>query len=285
MGQQPIYKIISSQRENMSKSQHKIADYILENPHTIPFITGAKLASLTEVSEATVVRFATFLGYDGYSDLQQNLTGFLEQQLNTVERFNMASEEYTEVEQTAYMHFNDDIKNIQTTMTQLDITNIEQAATHILSAERVYIIANRSAVSLGSFLHYYLNIILGNSELVTTTEAAFDQIYDINENDIVIGISYARYTKSTLHAVSYAAEKNATIIALTDYLRSPITSYADISLFASSHMQSFLDSFVAPLSVLNTLITFIGNNKGIDIKKRLAEFEELWDRYDVFHKE
>ena len=285
MRQQPIYKKISSQRENMSKSQHKISDYILENPHTIPFITGAKLASLTEVSEATVVRFATFLGYDGYNDLQRNLTGFLEKQLNTVDRFNMASEEYTEVEQTAYMHFNDDIKNIKTTMTQLDIASIEQATKHILAAERVYIIANRSAVSLGSFLQYYLNIILGNSELVTTTEAAFDQIYDINENDVVIGISYARYTKSTLHAVSYASEKNATIIALTDYLRSPITSYADISLFASSHMQSFLDSFVAPLSVLNTLITFIGNEKGIDIKKRLAEFEELWDRYDVFYKE
>lgn len=285
MRQQPIYKKISSQRENMSKSQHKIADYILENPHTIPFITGAKLASLTEVSEATVVRFATFLGYDGYNDLQRNLTGFLEKQLNTVDRFNMASEDYTEVEQTAYMHFNDDIKNIKTTMTQLDIASIEQATKHILAAERVYIIANRSAVSLGSFLQYYLNIILGNSELVTTTEAAFDQIYDINENDVVIGISYARYTKSTLHAVSYASEKNATIIALTDYLRSPITSYADISLFASSHMQSFLDSFVAPLSVLNTLITFIGNEKGIDIKKRLSEFEELWDRYDVFYKE
>ena len=285
MGQQPIYKKISSQRENMSKSQHKIADYILENPHTIPFITGAKLATLTEVSEATVVRFATFLGYNGYNDLQRHLTGFLEKQLNTVDRFNMASEEYTEVEQTAYMHFNDDIKNIKTTMTQLDIASIEQATKHILAAERVYIIANRSAVSLGSFLQYYLNIILGNSELVTTTEAAFDQIYDINENDVVIGISYARYTKSTLHAVSYASEKHATIIALTDYLRSPITSYADISLFASSHMQSFLDSFVAPLSVLNTLITFIGNEKGIDIKERLAEFEELWDRYDVFYKE
>ena len=160
MRQQPIYKKISSQRENMSKSQHKIADYILENPHTIPFITGAKLASLTEVSEATVVRFATFLGYDGYNDLQRNLTGFLEKQLNTVDRFNMASEEYTEVEQTAYMHFNDDIKNIKTTMTQLDIASIEQATKHILAAERVYIIANRSAVSLGSFLQYYLNIIL-----------------------------------------------------------------------------------------------------------------------------
>lgn len=130
----------------------------------------------------------------------------------------------------------------------------------------------------------YFNIILGKSELVTTTEAAFDQIYDINERDVVIGISYARYTKSTLNAVSYAAEKNATIIALTDHLSSPITSYANISLFASSHMQSFLDSFVAPLSIINTLIAYIGNEANIDMKKRLEEFEQLWDRYDVFYK-
>ena len=284
MGHQ-IYKTISSKREKMSKSQHKIADYILENPHSIPFITGAKLASLTDVSEATVVRFATFLGYNGYNDLQSHLAETIEKQLNTVERFNMASDDYTDTERTIFDHFNDDIKNIQTTMAQLNIEDFEKAAAHILAAKRIYIIANRSATSLGTFLQYYLNIILGNSELVTTTEAAFDQIYDINENDVVIGISYARYTKSTLNAVSYAQEKNATIIALTDQFASPITSYASISLFASSHMQSFLDSFVAPLSVLNTLIAFIGREAGIDIKKRLEEFEQLWDRFDVFYKE
>ena len=280
----PIYKKISSQRERMSKSQHILADYILENPHSIPFITGAKLASLTGVSEATIVRFATFLGYSGYNDLQRQLADTIEKQLNTVERFHMASAEYTDTEKAIYDNFNDDIKNIQTTMSQLHVEEFELAAKYILEAERIYIIANRSAMSLGSFLQYYFNIILGKSELVTTTEAAFDQIYDINERDVVIGISYARYTKSTLNAVSYAAEKNATIIALTDHLSSPITSYANISLFASSHMQSFLDSFVAPLSIINTLIAYIGNEANIDMKKRLEEFEQLWDRYDVFYK-
>lgn len=285
MGTNPIYKKISMRREKMSKSQHKIADYILENPHSIPFITGAKLASLTEVSEATVVRFASFLGLDGYNDLQGHLAESIEKQLNTAERFSRARSEYTDSEKAIYDHFNDDIKNIQTTMAQLNIEEFERAATHILAAKRVYIIANRSAISLGTFLQYYLNIILGKSELVTTSEASFDHIHDINEHDVVIGISYARYTKSTLHAVSYAAEKKATIIALTDHLSSPITSYANISLFASSHMQSFLDSFVAPLSMINTLIAFVANEAGIDMEQRLEEFEQLWDRYDIFHKE
>src|SRR5699024_9784469 len=177
-----------------------------------------------------------------------------------------------------------DIKNIQTTMSQLNVEEFEQAASYILQANRVYIIANRSAVSLGTFLQYYFNIILGKSELVTTTEAAFDQIYDINAQDVVIGISYARYTKSTLNAVSYAKEKEATIIALTNHFSSSITSYADISLFASSHMQSFIDSFVAPLSIINTLIAYVGNEAGVNMKERLEEFEQLWDHYDVFYK-
>lgn len=284
MGINPIYKNISTKRKQMSKSQHTIADYILENPHSIPFITGAKLASLTGVSEATVVRFSTFLGYSGYNELQRQLADTIEKQLNTAERYSMASSEFTDTEKVIYDHFNDDIKNIQTTMSQLNVEEFEQAATYILQANRVYIIANRSAVSLGTFLQYYFNIILGKSELVTTTEAAFDQIYDIDEQDVVIGISYARYTKSTLNAVSYAKEKKATIIALTDHFSSPITSYADISLFASSHMQSFIDSFVAPLSIINTLVAYVGNEAGVNMKERLEEFEQLWDHYDVFYK-
>ncbi|MFD2130324.1 MurR/RpiR family transcriptional regulator [Pseudogracilibacillus auburnensis] len=284
MANPTIYKIISGSRDKMSKSQHKIADYILENPHSIPFITGAKLAKMTGVSEATVVRFATFLGYSGYNDLQKQLASSIEKQLNTVERLNMSHSFYSETEKAIYDNFNEDIKNIQTTMQHLNVEDFERAANYILDAERIYIIANRSALSLGTFLQYYFNIIFGKSELVHTTEAAFDQIHHVNENDVVIGISYARYTKSTLDVVSYAAEKKATIIALTDHFSSPITAYANIALFASSNMKSFLDSFVAPLSVINTLIAYIGNVERINMKERLENFEQLWDRYDVFYK-
>ncbi len=284
MSKTTIYRTISAARNQMSKSQHKIADYILEHPHSIPFITGAKLAELTGVSEATVVRFATFLGFNGFNDLQKQLAVSIEKQLNTVERLAMSRSDYSESERAIYDNFNEDIKNIQSTMQHLNLDDFEKAATYILEAERIYIIANRSALSLGTFLHYYLNIIFGKSELVHTTEAAFDQIYNVNEKDVVIGITYARYTKSTLNAVSYAAQKNATIIALTDQLSSPITAHANIALFASSSMQSFLDSFVAPLSVINTLITYIANKKGINMEDRLNSFEQLWDQYDVFVK-
>lgn len=283
MKQKRFYNLINEKREEMSKSQHIIADYILENPHSIPFLTGAKLADITGVSEATVVRFATFLGFSGYNEMQQQLAASIERRLNTVERLEMSRAEYTETEKVIYDHFNEDIKNIQETMEQLNIEDFEQAANYILDAKRIYIIANRSAFSLGTFLQYYFNIIFDKSELIHTTESAFDHIHNVDENDVVIGISYARYTKSTLDVVSYAKEKGAKIVALTDNLTSPITAYADISLFASSNMKSFLDSFVAPLSVINTLIAYIGNKQRKRTEKRLEKFEQLWDQYDVFY--
>src|SRR5690625_941493 len=97
-----IYRTISAARDRMSKSQHKIADYILENPHSIPFITGAKLAELTGVSEATVVRFATFLGFSGYNDLQKKLATTMEKQLNTVERLSMSRSSFSKTERAIY---------------------------------------------------------------------------------------------------------------------------------------------------------------------------------------
>ncbi len=285
MEEKNIYKIIAEYRSKMSKSQHKIADYILENTHSVAFLTGAKLAKLVGVSEATIVRFANFIGFSGYNDFQRNLAHSVEKQLNTVDRLKMSRSVHSKSERSIYDIFEGDIQNIKATMNNLNHADIKKAAEKIVQADRIYIIANRSAVSLGTFLQYYLDLLFGKSELIHTTASAFDRIHGVNKNDVVIGISYARYTKSTLDVISYANEKGANIIALTDEYTSPITAYADISLFASSSMSSFLDSFVAPLSLINVLVAYIGNHESIDIDKRLQEFENLWNRYNVFTDE
>lgn len=285
MSEENVFKKITSAKPNMSKSQLIIANYILNNPNSVPFLTVGKLSKIVKVSEATIVRFATFLGYKGYNDFQQQLIQSVEKQLNTVERLQMSRTVYSEAEKAIYDIFEDDIANIQATMKQLNIADFKQAANYILKANKIYIVANRSAVSLGTFLQYYLDIMLGNSELIHTTAAALDRIHHVEENDVVIGISFARYTKSTLDIISYAMERKATIIAITDHLTSPITAYADISLFSSSKMPSFIDSFTAPLSLINALIAYIGNQEEIQIDHRLETLENLWNRYDVFHKD
>ncbi|HLR79459.1 MAG TPA: MurR/RpiR family transcriptional regulator [Bacillota bacterium] len=279
-----VYQTIAEKVPDMSKSQKKIATYILENPHSAPFLTVGKLAKFSGVSEATVVRFSTFLGYDGYNELQQYMYDSVEKQLNTVERLQMSRTVYGDQEKTIYEIFEDDIANIQSTMENLNLNDFQTAANYMLDAENIYVVANRSAVSLGVFLQYYLEIMFGNSELINSRESAFERMYHLNKNDVVIGLSFARYTKSTIEIVSHAYEKDAKVIAITDSLLSPITHFASISLITSSKMPSFLDSFVAPLSLINALIAFIGKQRPVEINTRLEDLEKIWDQYDIFQQ-
>jgi len=280
-----VYQTISNRFPEMSKSQRKIATYILENTHSAPFLTVGKLAKMSDVSEATVVRFATFLGYSGYNELQQYMYDSVEKQLNTVERLQMSRDVYSEKEKGIYEVFEDDITNIRMTMENLKLKDFEKTASYLLEAENIYIVASRSAVSLASFLHYYLDIMFGNCELIQSNETAIERLYDLNEKDVVIGLSFARYTKATLDIVNHTKGKDVPIIAITDSLLSPITQLATISLVASSKMPSFLDSFVAPLSIINALVTYLGKQKSGQINNRLKELEQLWDNHDIFHQQ
>lgn len=279
-----VYQHIAEKTSHMSKSHLKIAKYILENTNSVPFFTVGKLAKMAGVSEATVVRFATFLGYSGYPELQQYMQDSVQRQLTTVDRLHMSEQVYEKEEKGIYEIFQDDIAQIKSTMEKLDIKSFRRAVELLLKAKNVYVVANRSAASLGVFLQYYLNIILGNTELLQSVETISERMYDWTESDVVVGISFARYTKSTIQMMSYAKEKGANTIAITDNLLSPLIPYADISLTASSQMPSFIDSFVAPLSLINALITSVGKEKAEHLHDRLEKLEEICDRFEIFYK-
>src|SRR5699024_11077810 len=194
--------------------------------------------------------FANFIGFSGYNDFQKNLAHSVEKQLNTVDRIKMSRSVHSESERSIFDVFEGDIQNIKATMNNLNHTDIQNATEKIIQATHVYIVSICSSISLGTFLQYYLDLLFGKSELIHTTASAFDRIHNVNEDDVVSGIIFARYSQSTLDILSYANERGASIIALTDEFTSPITAFADISLFSSIKMPSFLDSFVAPLSVI-----------------------------------
>ncbi|GAB1798334.1 MurR/RpiR family transcriptional regulator [Priestia megaterium] len=279
-----IYKYIAEQMPNMSKSNLKVAKYILENPNTVPFLTGDKLAKMTGVSHATVVRFATFLGCSGYPELQQYMQSSAQQQLTTTERLKISKEVYNDQDQSVYDIFLDDISNIKSTLERLDTEVFKRAVESLIKAKRVYIVANRSATALGVFLQYYLQFLLEQVELIHSIENVSERIYDLNKDDVVIGISFARYTKSTIKVLSYAKEKEATTVAITDNLLSPLIPYADIPLTASSQMPAFIDSFVAPLSLINALIISAGKEKEENFQDKLESLEGIWDKFDIFYK-
>jgi DNA-binding MurR/RpiR family transcriptional regulator len=285
MKQNSVYHNIAEKIPQMSKSHKKIANYILGNTNTAPFFKVATLAKKSGVSEATVVRFASFLGYSGYPELQNYMQNSIQQQLTATERLKMTSHVYEDKEQWIYDIFHDDMDNINSIMEKLDIKEFYLAVELLLNAENIYISANRSAASLGVFLQYYLNIILGNTELVCSIENHSEQLYKLNNRDVVIGISFARYTNSTIDTLAFAKEQGARTISITDSLLSPLIQYSDITLTAKSQMPTFIDSFTAPLSLINALVVCIGKERMQEAEKRLEKMEETWNRFNVFHNE
>ncbi|WP_017798743.1 MurR/RpiR family transcriptional regulator [Oceanobacillus kimchii] len=277
-----VYQQIAGKIDEMSKSQVKIATYILENQSTVPFLTVNKLAKKAGVSDATVVRFATLLGYSGYPEMHKLLQNSVKEQLTTSERLKISQEVYNQEPMGVYEVFQDDMANIHTTMETLDEQAFHQAVESLVSARKIYIIANRSAAALGVFLQYYLEMILENVELLQSLEISSEKLHQLNKKDVVIGISFSRYTKSTVQMFSFAKKKDAKTIAITDNLLSPLVPYADIPLTASSQMPSLIDSFVAPLSLINALIMFVGKEKQEDIHSHLNVLEDIWQHFDIF---
>ncbi|MCF6092381.1 MurR/RpiR family transcriptional regulator [Microaerobacter geothermalis] len=279
-----VFQRIREKTSEMSKAQQKIARYLIQHPDTSPFLTAAKLAKKAEVGEATVVRFANFLGYRGYPELQSHLQEAIKRQLSTVERLEQYLDEYDGEEKIVYEVLNNDIENLQNTIQQLDPSQFREAVKAIVEAKNIYIIAYRSAVALGTFMEFYLDLILQNTELVRQADGISEHLLGITDRDLVIGIGFARYTKRTVEVMKYSKEKGAKTMAITDNLMSPLIPHSDIVLTASSHITSIIDSFSAPLSIINGLITAVTQKEQSKVKKRLKELEDLWGTFDVFYK-
>jgi len=167
---------------------------------------------------------------------------------------------------------------------QMDMESFRQAVQYIIEAKRIFIIANRSAVSLGTFLEFYLDVLLENAELIRNPHGISEKLFRLNEDDVVIALSFARYTKSTIEAVAFAKDRGSKIIVITDHLLSPLVPYGNVTLCAPTEMPSFIDSFVAPLSLINALITEVGRRKRSEVEKHLSDLEETWKRFHIFYE-
>jgi DNA-binding MurR/RpiR family transcriptional regulator len=278
-----VYKIITEKMPSMSKSHLKIAQYILKNPNQVSFLNIGELAKQVKVSDATIVRFATFLGFSGYPDFQRQIQSSVQQQLTTTERLKISKEVYGEENQGISHILNGDIENIQLTMRNLDVKQFREGINQLIKARKVFIVANRSAAALGVFMQYYLNMIVDHVEMLESIDKNADRLYDLQPHDLVIGISFSRYTRSTVEILAYAKDKEAMTMALTDTLLSPLIQYAEVSLTAESRMPAIIDSFVAPLSIINALLIYTAKEKQDGFDKRLDTLEEVWAKFDVFY--
>ncbi len=276
---------ISQQMATMSKGQKSIASFILNHYEQAAYLTAARIGEEAGVSESTVVRFAMELGFDGYPHFQKELQEELKVRLTSVQRMR-ASFKLAGREDILGAVLQSDIEKLKRTSDRLDREKFNQAVDAILGAEKIYILGVRSAAPLASFLGFYFNLIFDNIRLVHTTSVSemFEQILPVGEKDVVVAISFPRYSKRTIKAMTYARSTGATVVAITDKSESPVAENADISLLAPSDMMSFVDSLVAPLSVINALIAAIGFKRQEHVIETLEKLEHIWDEYDVYDK-
>lgn len=280
-----ILTLIQNGMVHFSKGQKLIANYIMNSYDKAAFMTASKLGKTVNVSESTVVRFAVELGYDGYPSMQKALQEMIRNKLTSVQRIEVANDRFGNQEILS-MVLQSDIEKIRTTLEEVDKTAFQGAVDSILDAKNIYILGVRSSAAIATFLSFYFNLMFDNVHHIHTSSNAemFEQMIRIDKDDVVIGISFPRYSSRTVKAMKFAYDRGATVIALTDSLAAPIARNATHTLIAMSDMVSLVDSLVAPLSVVNALIVACSYRKEEAISKTFANLEEIWDEYGVYEK-
>lgn len=279
-----LMRVIQTNFHKLSKGQKIIAQFIMNNYEKAAFMTAAKLGERVGVSESTVVRFANAIGYVGYPQLQKQLQEMVKTRLTTVQRIEMSSD-YASDENILKNVLKADMENIRSTLEEIDYSVFEQTVKNIVEAKSIYIIGLRSSTALAEFLGFYLNWIRDNVHVVTYTIGdIFEQLFRIDKDDLVIGMGFPRYSSRTIKALEYAKLRGSKVVAITDSLLSPLAANADSTLVAKSNMESFVDSIVAPLSVLNALIIAVGIKERTKLGSSLSRLEEIWDKYSIYSK-
>lgn len=279
-----VIELIKKKYFNLSKSQKRISDYILENYSKVAFMTAKKLSENVQVSESTVVRYANALGFKGYPELIEALQENIKSKLTTIERFELVKENNEKIDKTYNKKIMQlDIENIKTSINQNDNETINLIVDELSKSKRIFILGLRSSKVLAGYLKYYLSLIF-NDISVKEIESynVFDDLVNLKEGDILFAIAFPRYSKLTLEALKYAKDNGITIIGLTDSNVSPIKKYSKHCLVAELSISTFIDSLVAPMSLINSLIVAISIKNKSSVQKKFEKLEKVWNKYDIF---
>ncbi|MCY6356672.1 MurR/RpiR family transcriptional regulator [Clostridium sp. ZS2-4] len=279
---QDLMRTIQMKFPRLSKGQKLIAEYILKHYDKAAFMTAAKLGTSVGVSESTVVRFANELGFSGYPKLQKALHDLIKNKLTTVQRIEL-SNNLIDQENALKGVLKADMENIRATLEKINHKDFEEVVNCILEAKTIYIIGLRTSTALAEFLGYYLNVMLDNVKVIKHgISDVLDQMINITDKDLVIGIGFPRYAARTVESLTYAQSKGTKVVSITDSLLSPLATRSEYTLIAQSNMASFVDSLVAPLSVINALIVAVGLREKERTSSVFKELESIWEEYHVY---
>lgn len=274
---------IDLSRKDFSKGQRKIADYIEEHYDSAAFMTAAKLGEVVGVSESTVVRFATQIGYDGFPYLQKAMQEMIRDKLNSIQRIEVTTGRIGDSDVVESV-LNQDIDKIRRTIDEVSREDFNKTVKAIINAKNIYVFGVKSASYIANFLAYYLDLIFGNVHFLNSTSktTTYEKLFRITEDDVMIGISFPRYSSMAVDAMNFAHERGAEVIAITDSMVAPVVKDADEVLLARSDIASVVDTLVAPLSLINALLVAIVIERKEDIKKTFTNLEEVWKEQNVY---
>ena len=281
--QRNVLHMIENSMSGFSKGQRRIASYILENYDKAAFMTASKLGSLVGVSESTVVRFAAELGFPGYPAMQKALQEMIRSRLTSVQRIKASSGRFSGPDLIASV-LQADMEKIRQAVEEVSRSDFALAVDELMSARHIYILGLRSSSFLAGYLNFYFHLIFDYVTLVSSggTGDVLERIFRIGPEDVLVGICFPRYSNATVKGVRFAVDRGARIIAVTDGPSSPLYDMASAALTVRSDMISFVDSLVAPFSLLNALIVAAGQRKNADISQIFGSLEKIWGEYGVF---
>lgn len=280
-----VLQTIRSGMDTFSKGQKRIANYILENYDKAAFMTANKLGQTAQVSESTVVRFAAELGYSGYPAMQKALQEIIRGKLTSVQRIQASQDQMTGDDILATV-MQRDMDSIHTAIEQIDRGEFQRAVELLLNAQHIYILGVRSSSFLAGYLNFYFHLLFKNVIFVQNAAAGeiYEQMIHIGPGDVMVGISFPRYSNMGIHAMQLAHDRGADVVAITDSQMSPLYPLATTALLVRCEALSYVDSLAAPLSLMNALILAVGQQKREEVSQVFAEMEQVWSKYSIFGK-
>jgi DNA-binding MurR/RpiR family transcriptional regulator len=282
-----LINLIKSNYYKFSKGQKQIAQFIIEHYDKAAFMTAAKIGETVDVSESTVVRFASSIGFSGFPELQKSLQVLIKNKLTTVQRIGLDEDASEDTDMLHKRIIRNEINSMRYLLENIDTDALDKATEAILNANKVYILGLRTSSTLANYLGFYLDVILDNVKVLNNSgvHSLYEEIIRVKETDVLIVISFPRYSNNTIEATKFVKEHKAKIIAITDTEASPFHSLSDVSLLAKSNIVSFIDSLVVPMCMLNSLIVNIGIQEKEDIVQYYDRLEELWDSHSIYQRD
>ena len=269
----------------LTRSQRKLLEYILSHNDESVFLNVEALAKKVEVSEATVVRLSKALGFEGFPEFQKELRLFFRNKLTTTARLQKTVKKVTTEVDILTKVLQGDIHNIDETLKQVSAREFKAFVKSIESAERVIIIGLRSVYSLAVFFGVAMEFLQKNVWVIQPGIGdMWDRLMGLKKGDLVIGISFPRYTQQTVNVLRFAKQKGIKTLAITDSLISPLAQYADHVLTAQYRMDSFIESFTAPFSLINSIVTALGVANKKRTMTSLKKLEMVWKDHQIYYE-